>query len=95
MLANLPGVQNVMTKDGEVPLATALEGAEFVGIYFSAHWCPPCRGFTPVLSEFYNEVNKDGKKVEIIFVSSDQDEAAFKDYFSSMPFKACPFDIDR
>jgi thiol-disulfide isomerase/thioredoxin len=23
-----------------------------IGIYFSAHWCPPCRGFTPKLVEF-------------------------------------------
>ena len=95
MQANLPGVQNVITKDGEMPLANALEGAEFVAIYFSAHWCPPCRGFTPVLSEFYNEINKDGKKVEVIFVSSDQDEAAFKDYFSEMPWKATSFEVDR
>merc|ERR1712130_667492 len=27
---------------------------KYVGIYFSAHWCPPCRGFTPVLAESYN-----------------------------------------
>ena len=95
MQANLPGVENVMTRDGEMPLAQALEGCEFVGIYFSAHWCPPCRAFTPVLGQFYDEVNKDGKKIEIIFVSSDQDDAKFKDYFASMPWKACSFEIDR
>jgi nucleoredoxin len=24
-----------------------------LAIYFSAHWCPPCRSFTPILSKFY------------------------------------------
>ena len=95
MQALLPGIENVMTKDGVVPLTQALEGAEFIAIYFSAHWCPPCRNFTPVLSSFYEEVNKDGKKMEIIFVSSDQDENAFKEYFSTMPWKACLYEVDR
>ena len=34
----------------------ALEGKKFVGFYFSAHWCPPCRGFTPVLKDFYEVI---------------------------------------
>ena len=84
-----------MTKDGEMPLAQACEGAEFVAIYFSAHWCPPCRGFTPVLSQFYEEMNKDGKKLEIIFVTSDQNEEAFKEYYESMPWKAVSFAVER
>mmetsp|Transcript_3044 Transcript_3044/g.5199 ORF Transcript_3044/g.5199 Transcript_3044/m.5199 type:complete len:179 (-) Transcript_3044:96-632(-) len=62
-----------------------------VGIYFSAHWCPPCRGFTPRLAEFYNQMKESGKNFEVVFVSSDQNEAAFNDYFKEMPWLAVPF----
>ena len=94
----LPGLTEVYVGPDmaeKKPIAEVLEGAQFVGIYFSAHWCPPCRGFTPILGQFYEEVNKDGKVFEVIFITSDRDEAAFKEYFSLMPWKAAPFEIDR
>lgn len=59
-------------------------------LYFSAHWCPPCRGFTPKLAEWYNAGLKD--KMEVIFISSDKDEAAFKEYFAEMPWQCLPFE---
>jgi len=58
----------------------ALANKPLVLLYFSAHWCPPCRGFTPVLKKFYDECAKE-KGVEIIFVSGDQSE---KEMFSYM-----------
>jgi len=61
-----------------------------IGLYFSAHWCPPCRGFTPKLVEMYNDGLKD--KMEIIFVSSDRDEGAFNSYFADMPWLALPYE---
>jgi len=63
-----------------------------VGLYFSAHWCPPCRGFTPELVKFYQVVKqKFGDKLEIVFVSSDRSESDWKGYFSEMPWLAIPF----
>ncbi len=62
--------------------------AKIVGIYFSAHFCPPCRSFTPVLAELYNEVNKDGKKIEIVFVSCDGSKGEYDQYFATMPWLA-------
>eukprot|EP00826_Nyctotherus_ovalis_P034685 TRINITY_DN290_c0_g1_i12.p1 TRINITY_DN290_c0_g1~~TRINITY_DN290_c0_g1_i12.p1 ORF type:complete len:145 (+),score=42.26 TRINITY_DN290_c0_g1_i12:114-548(+) len=74
-------------KGGDVT-SDAFKDAQLVGIYFSAHWCPPCRAFTPVLVEFYNTVNESGKKLEIIFASLDNDAEEFKEYSETMPWKA-------
>lgn len=81
--------EKLQGKDGEVETKTALEG-KTVGIYFSAHWCPPCRGFTPKLAEFYT-ANLKEKGMEIVFVSSDRDEDAFKEYFGEQPWLALPY----
>jgi len=61
-----------------VDAATALEQKELVLYYFSAHWCPPCRRFTPMLAEFYKEASQLG--VEVVFVSGDQSEDAMISY---------------
>merc|ERR1719492_580215 len=63
---------------------------ETLGIYFSAHWCPPCRGFTPKLVESYKTMMAKGLNFEVIFASSDKDEAAFKEYYGEMPWLALP-----
>lgn len=62
------------------------------GLYFSAHWCPPCRSFTPVFSEAYQKLKAEGVEFEVIFVSSDRDENSFKEYMAEMPWHAIPFD---
>ncbi|KFM74094.1 Nucleoredoxin-like protein 2, partial [Stegodyphus mimosarum] len=60
----------------------ALQGKEIIGFYFSAHWCPPCRMFTPVLADFYEEIKENDLPLEIIFVSSDRSEDALFDYMN-------------
>jgi nucleoredoxin len=44
-----------------------------------------------VLATTYNNIIKEGKAFDLVFVSSDQDEDSFKEYFGSMPWKAVPF----
>jgi len=61
---------------------------KYIMLYFSAHWCPPCRGFTPQLCEWYTKFKDTRKDFELIFCSSDRDEESFKGYFKDMPFKA-------
>ena len=43
-----------------------------MALYFSAHWCPPCREFTPQLKTVYDEAKAAGKPFEVVFVSSDE-----------------------
>jgi len=89
-LVNLVG-SNLITKEGEVSTADALAGAKHVMFYFSAHWCPPCRGFTPQLAKAYKESPTAGKDTIVIFVSSDQGQAEFDGYYAEMPWLAVPF----
>lgn len=50
-----------------------------MALYFSAHWCPPCRGFTPLLKEFYDEITAD-ENFEIIFISFDRSDEDLQKY---------------
>jgi nucleoredoxin len=91
-LANLLGGVLVQKDGREVPTTEALAGTEFVMVYLSAHWCPPCRGFTPALSEW---VSRNGAKLKLkcVFASNDRDEDQFAAYFKEMSWDhALPFD---
>ncbi|CAD5215391.1 unnamed protein product [Bursaphelenchus xylophilus] len=57
-----------------------LDGKDVIAFYFSAHWCPPCRAFTPELKDFYNEVNKGSSKLEVVFFSFDRSKESCHDY---------------
>merc|ERR1712100_368540 len=80
----------LLTKDGPQSTEDVLKGKKYVMVYFSAHWCPPCRGYTPQLSEAYASSSKKDTTA-IVFVSSDQDEASFNDYYGEMSFFALPY----
>lgn len=87
--------EELVTKDGVRKTEDVVRGKRLVAIYFSAHWCPPCRGFTPILSEFYDQLREEdghADEVEIVFISSDHDRAAFDEYYGSMPWTAVAFE---
>uniref|UniRef100_A0A5S6R3X3 protein-disulfide reductase n=1 Tax=Trichuris muris TaxID=70415 RepID=A0A5S6R3X3_TRIMR len=67
-------------ENGEVKSINAEEHlrGKVVALYFSAHWCPPCRNFTPVLKDFYEEVGQEN--FEVVFVSFDHSANDLKEY---------------
>eukprot|EP00747_Dinoflagellata_sp_TGD_P161713 gnl/TRDRNA2_/TRDRNA2_178484_c0_seq1.p1 gnl/TRDRNA2_/TRDRNA2_178484_c0~~gnl/TRDRNA2_/TRDRNA2_178484_c0_seq1.p1 ORF type:complete len:329 (+),score=74.47 gnl/TRDRNA2_/TRDRNA2_178484_c0_seq1:120-1106(+) len=82
--------EDLITKAGKKSTKDVLEGKKAVLVYFSAHWCPPCRGFTPVLADAYK--NYTSGDVEVVFISSDRDQGSFDGYFGEMPWVALPFE---
>ena len=75
-----------------ISTTSALQGKEFVLLYFSAHWCPPCRQFTPMLMEIYKTLkHKKSMNLELVFCSFDHEKDGFDDYTSNMPWLCMPF----
>jgi len=66
---------------------------QIYGLYFSAHWCPPCRKFTPQLVAYYNQIAHDHPEFEIIFVSADKSAEDMATYMreSGMPWLAIEY----
>lgn len=64
----------------------ALSNSEYVLLYASASWCPPCRAFTPRLSE-WAAAHAARLKVSLVFVSLDNDEASFREYLGHMSWR--------
>jgi len=84
----------VTTEGGKVSTLSKRAGnPKYIAIYYSAHWCPPCRAFTPKLVEWYNEFKPKHKDFELVFASSDKDEAAMLEYMTEMkmPWPAIRF----
>jgi len=74
-----------------IPTTKVLYNKHIIGLYFSGAHCPPCKTFTPILSQLYEDIKEDYQDFEIIFISSDKDQESFNKYFSTMPWYALPF----
>ena len=84
-----------MFKEGLVdangkPVATSSLKGKVVAVYFSAHWCGPCKIFTPKLVEF---VKKNAAKMAVVFVSCDHSKGEMASYMkeAGMPWAAVPY----
>ena len=83
---------NLSEKDRETRFITEecdkseFANCKFVLLFFSAGYCYPCHDFLQVLKDFYNEVNIDQKVIEVVFVTDDLEESAFKESYAKMPW---------
>jgi nucleoredoxin len=81
-----------VTLDAHVgaPAPAAPADEPVVALYFSAHWCPPCRRFTPVLAGAYRRLRAAGRPVEVVFLSWDETAAEYGHYAGTMPWARLP-----
>ena len=98
MLSQLEGKLVKLRGDEVVPFhASDLKHIRLFLIYNSAHWCGPCRQFTPKLVDFYRRMKPAHPDMEVIFLSSDRDEFNMGNYMrsSEMPWPAMRFGSGR
>ena len=84
---------SVVDLNGASVEADSLLDTNYLLLYFSAHWCPPCRTFTPNLVDFYN-TQGGGKRFDVVLVSSDYSAAEMLTYMqeTKMPWSAMQYD---
>ncbi len=71
----------------------ALSQKKLILYYFSAHWCGPCRKFTPKLIDYYNRVVAAHPEVELVFYSFDHSANEMQQYMAEtgMPWLAIDY----
>jgi nucleoredoxin len=71
----------------------SLASKKLIAVYFSAHWCGPCRKFTPQLVDYYNRVAQQHPEFELIFFSFDRSNYAMQNYMleAKMPWPAIDY----
>lgn len=90
-MEELLGSNPLKTKTGgEISFQEALKDVKVVCLYFSMHNCPPCRAFTPLFADLYNQYNEGGKVIEVIFLSGDKTQEEYDEYYGEMPWLAVP-----
>jgi len=62
-------------------------------VSFSAEWCNRCQNLTSKLTQAYNDAVTKNKNIlfDIVFISLDNDQESFDEYYKDMPWKAIPF----
>jgi len=85
-------VGSIVDNHGAAAATADLALNDVVLLYFSAHWCGPCRNFTPQLVKKFEELKAEGKRLECIFLSSDRSSNEASEYFSEMPWKMLKYE---
>lgn len=65
-------------KNNARDLDEILNKNKLIALYFSGHFCPSCRTFTPALIKAYENWKANDQKIEIIFVSCDDTEKHYQ-----------------
>jgi len=79
------------------PLTRTIHGAEvgagsltpLIGFYFGASWCPPCRAFSPILSDF---AKCNAPDFSVIFVSVDHSAKESEEFLKGKSFLSIPYE---
>lgn len=91
---SLLGERLVNSEKAEVDVQSLGAKLSLVGLFFGCSLNAPCKQFNGSLCEFYSRFKKTSEhkdKLEIVFISSDQDQKHWQDFLQEMPWPALPF----
>ncbi len=78
------------TESAQIPKKLSDFSAGYTLVVFGASWCPKCAHEIPQLIDVYQQWKN--KKFEILFISLDEDKAAFESFTHEFPFLSiCDF----
>uniref|UniRef100_A0A3Q3WUA3 Thioredoxin-like fold domain-containing protein n=1 Tax=Mola mola TaxID=94237 RepID=A0A3Q3WUA3_MOLML len=93
-LLSLLGERLVNGEKAEMDVQSLGAKLSLVGLFFGCSLNAPCKQFHGSLCEFYSRFKKTSEhkdKLEIVFISSDQDQKHWQDFLQEMPWLALPF----
>jgi len=64
-----------------------------IAVFIAADWCAECGSFSKKLVHIYNEVNKNGKRFEVILCSVEKTKQSFNEHRNDMPWCSIPFEM--
>lgn len=88
--------------DAFVSLRLPLANSQLVGLYFAASWCPASNQVSELLDEDFNDIllapsletSVQRQGLSIVYISSDNDEAAYDGYLEGRPWWSVPFESE-
>ncbi|CAB1432818.1 unnamed protein product [Pleuronectes platessa] len=93
-LVGLLGERLVNSEKAEVDVHSLGAKLSLVGLFFGCSLNAPCKQFNGSLCEFYSRFKKASEhkdKLDVVFISSDQDQKHWQDFLQEMPWPALPF----
>jgi len=79
--------------EGVHPANDLLEGKRIIGLFFGSSWAPQTVKLADSLERFYRNLKQQGDdSFEVIYVSHDQDQKRFLDFYKTHPWLAIPFE---
>ena len=66
--------------------ADVFEGTKYVGLFFGASWCPPCKIMMKSLKNFYTDANLEERTIEVVLVSSDRSQETWQQHHATQPW---------
>ncbi|KAJ8369231.1 hypothetical protein SKAU_G00092590 [Synaphobranchus kaupii] len=93
-LVNLLGERLANSEKAEIDVQALGSKLSVIGLYFGCSLNGPCKQFNASLCEFYSKFKNSSEhkdKLEIVFVSSDQDQKHWQDFLQEMQWPALPF----